>query len=305
VKLLRATFLSIRGLPDLTWDLGRAGTDAAQPIAVVTGPPASGKTRVLEAIACAKEVLGSYGPPPDADAWIRGGERAAKIELTFALDEDERRSAGKAPAIARGEALFGVQGVKAEIDDGIVDLLERYEHDAARPKWDYAPATRAIPLLGAPHGTSAIEQRALRLKRDPRKYAFVPRFLAEIAPGGVARERFENALARLAPALQFVGATVDEPTGAFASRGRNPVGVDDLASSEQDAIVFAATAALVRMERSIWLIDRPESATDERGVGGFVAALGSLAEGLQLIVASSSPNLVASVDPAAVLHLAS
>lgn len=304
MKLLRATFLSIRGLPDLTWDLGRAGTDTAHPIAVVSGPPASGKTRVLEAIMAAKEVLGSYGPPPDADAWIRPGDRTAKIELTFVLDEDERRVAGKAPAIVRGEAMFGSQGVRAEVDEGIVDLLERYEHTPAKPKWDYVPAARSVPLLGAPHGTSAIEQRALRLKRDPRKYAFVPRFLAEAAHDGAARARFEAGLTRLAPALQFVGVTSDEPTGAFASRGQKPVGIDELAQSEQDAVIFAATAALVRMERSVWLVDRPESSTDERMASGFVAALGSIAEDVQLVVASSSPSLLAAVDPAAVLHLA-
>ncbi len=303
MKLLRATFLSIKGLPDLTWDLGRAGSETPHSVTVVTGPPASGKTRVLEAIITAKEVLGSYGPPPDEAAWIRSGERAAKIELTFVLDEEERRSAGKAPAVVRGEALFGVKGVRAEIDEGVVDLLERYEHDPARPKWDYVPATRGIPLLGSPHGTSAVEQRALRLKRDPRKYAFVPRFLAEAPAGSAARGRFEAALIRLAPALQFVGATAEEPAGAFASRGQKAVGIDELAQSEQDAIIFAATAAMVRLDRSIWLIDRPDISTDEQTAGGYVAALGSLGEDLQLIVASSSPHLLASVDPAAVLHL--
>jgi len=302
VKLLRATFLSIRGIPDLTWDLGRAGSESPHAISVVTGPSGSGKTRVLEAIATAKEVLGSYGPPPDADAWIRPGDRGAKIELTFVLDESERRTAGQTPAVVRGEALFGPQGVRAEIDDGVVDLLERYEHDAARPKWDYVPATRSIPLLGAPHGTSAIEQRALRLKRDPRKYAFVPRFLAETA--GDRRDRFGAALAILCPSLQFLGVTASEPTGAFSSRGHKAVGIDDLAQSEQDAVIFAATAALVRLDRSIWLVDRPESSTDERTAGAFVAALAALAEDVQLIVASSSPNILASVDPAASLHLA-
>ena len=132
----------------------------------------------------------------------------------------------------------------------------------------------------------------------------MPGYPAQIASGNAARARFEAALTRLSPALQFVGATSDEPTGAFSSRGQKAVGIDDLAQSEQDAVIFAASAALVRLERSIWLLDRPESSTDERSAGGFVTALASLADDLQLVVASSSPNVLAAVEAAAVLHLA-
>jgi len=277
LKILRATFLSIRGVPDLTWDLDRGG-GVAHDVAVVTGPPASGKTRVLEALVAAKEVLGSYGPPPDPADWVRPGDRHAKIEITFALDSDEQRWAGNAPSQAKAEALFGPQGVKSEIDEGVVDLLEWYEHEPRHAKWDYVPAPRTVPTLGAPHGLDAFEQRALRLSRDPRKYAFRP---------------------RRPPRLGSDAA----PSGGFSTRVGPAAGLSGLSQWWVDAVVFAATATLIRLDPSIQLIDRPEMSTDERSAGQFVAALRSLADDLQLVVATSSPTLVASVEPAAVLTL--
>lgn len=302
MKILRATFLSIRGVPDLTWDMGRGG-DGPHDVVVVTGPAASGKTRLLEALLAAKEVLGSYGPPPDSAEWIRPGDRTAKIEITFALDADEQRRAGNAPATVQGEALFAPQGVAAEIDEGVVDLLERYEHDPRSGKWDYVPAQRGVPTLGPPHGIEAFEQRALRVGRDARKYAFVPRLVMDLERDAARRGRFDAALAAICPWLAFVGVTPDQPLGAFSSRGQPPLGLGELAQSEVDAVIFAATATLVRLDHSIQLIDRPELSTDERSAGVLVSALRTLGEDLQLILATTSPSVLAAVEPAAILHL--
>ena len=89
MKLLRATFLSIRGLPDMTCDFSRGQNDVARDVVVVTGPASSGKTRLLEALIAAKEVIAPYGAPLASEPWIRPGDDAAKIELTFQLDDDE------------------------------------------------------------------------------------------------------------------------------------------------------------------------------------------------------------------------
>jgi hypothetical protein len=160
-----------------------------------------------------------------------------------------------------------------------------------------------VPTLGAPHGLDPFEQRAHRLSRNARKYAFVPRLLLELGSDPPARARFDAALGSLCPWLNFLGSTPAEPLGAFSSRGGPAAGLAELSQSEVDAVVFAATAALVRLDHSIQLVDRPELSTEERSAGAYVAALRALADDLQLVVATSSPAVVASVEPGAVLHL--
>ena len=194
MKLLRATFLGVRGLPDLTCDFSQGQSGLPRDWIVITGPSSSGKTRLLEALITAKEVIAPYGPPVAAEPWIRPGAHAAKIELSFVLDQEEMRRAGGSASIASAEAIFGPTSCRYQVDDGVMAVLERYEHDPRFGKVDYFPANRQIPPPGPSHGLTAFEQRLYRTTREPRKYAFIPRLLLELGRDAAARARFVEGL---------------------------------------------------------------------------------------------------------------
>jgi hypothetical protein len=309
VRLLRATFLGVRGLPDLTWQLGDQATSTPFDVVVVTGPAASGKTRLLEALIAAKEVLAPSGPPASGAPFVRAGERHAKVELTFVLDEAERRAAGVDEPVQRAEALFRPGACASELDEGLASVLERYEHDPRFGKVEYLPARRALPLYGPAHGLSAAEQRTLRAGSDPRKYSFVPRLLLELPNDPDASARFGALVASLAPGLVYAPSKA-APLRAFSSRGGEPVTAHELSSCEADAVLVAATATLLRLERSIVLVDAPEHTVDEAHLADWALALrgsaGGAAAGLgpQLVLATKSRELVRRMDARAVIELA-
>ena len=306
MKLLRATFLSIRGLPDATFDFGDPHRGVPHDVVVITGPPASGKTRVLEALLAAKDVIAPYGPMINGAPWITGGSSSAKIELAFVLDADEQKRAGVTEPVVSAEALFSPRLCRGEADEGLIALLQSYEHTPRSGKVEYFPANRAILSSGPMHGLSAIEQRTLRTTRDPRKYSFLPRLLFALTWDGAyaeARDRFEAAVASLSPTVRYMGPNPADPSVCFTSGGGPRMAPSELSGSESAAVLIAATATLVRFERSLVLLDRPESSVDEGAIVPWLQAVRALAGDLQLIVASSSPALLAAVDPQAVVTL--
>lgn len=302
MKLLRATFLGVRGLPDLTLDFS-SGPSTARDLVVVTGPPSSGKTRLLEALITAKEVMAPYGPPISPEPWIRPGAHAAKVSLTFLLDGEELRRAGTSSPLATGEAIFGPTSYKYEIDDGVMAVLERYEHDPRYGKIDYYPANRALPPPGPVHGLTSFEQRIYRSTRDPRKYAFVPRFLFELRNDAKMQERFVRALGQVCEGLQYVAPSEPDALRCFSSGGRPVASLYELSTTESEAVLVAASAALMHYDRSILFIDRPEQSVDERHIASWLTSVRGLGSEMQIFAASSSPALLGSVDPGAIVSL--
>jgi hypothetical protein len=299
MKLLRATFLGVRGLPDLTCDFSQGQSGVARDLIVITGPPSSGKTRLLEALLTAKEVIAPYGPPVAAEPWIRPGAHAAKIELTFLLDQDETRRAGGSSELAHAEAIFGPTSCRYEVDDGVMSVLERYEHDPRFGKVDYFAANRQIPPPGPAHGTTSFEQRIYRTTRDPRKYAFIPRLLLDLGADAAAGARFAQAIERLGEGLLYVGPSAGDALRCFSSGGKPPASLYELSTTESEAVLFAASATLLHYKKSILFIDRPELSADERRIVAWIKAVRELGSDAQVIVASSSPALLSGVEPGA------
>lgn len=304
MKLARATFMGVRGLPDATYDFMRPGSDRPYDLVVVSGPRASGKTRFLEALLFAKDVVGSYGTPPDPSPFVRGPGESAKIILTFWLDEEERAASGEPGPLCTVEALAGEDGVNSEADEGIQVLLERYEHTPRVGKVEYFPWSRQLLPYGAPAGLEAIEQRLLRTSSDLRKYSFVPRLLGSLAHDAARAQYFAAVLSYLSPSARYAPARGGEPWACVSSHGAPPVAPSKLSASEADAVLMAATATLLQLSRSWVLIDRPDLHLEPGEAWPFVTALGALGSDNQLIVASNAADLLAQLEPGQRVQLA-
>lgn len=300
MKIQKAEFIGIAGVPDLTVDLPTSASGEPHGRVVVTGPCGSGKTRLLEAILAAKEAIRPYGPLAPGAPWIRTGQ-AAKIRLTFWLDESERDFAAAAASVLRSEVIFHPTRIDAEADDGLRAVLGRYSHGSAHGKVDYFPAERRIPTFPPFAGLGAGEQRLARLTKDPRKYGFIVPFLQTLPLDTPRRLRFEAALAALSPSCRYVpddsGLAIPR---CFSSRGAPSVAVGQLSHAESDAVIFAATAAAIGLDHSLVFLDRPELHADEPET--LLDALGVLGQDNQLWM-SCAPRTAAAAHGVHVVNL--
>jgi len=300
MKIQRATFIGVRGVPDLTLDLTDARTGVPHELVVVSGPSGSGKTRMIEALIAAKEAIRPYGAMAAGDPWIGAGS-AAKILVTFHLDEAEREFAGTTSHTLDGEVIFYPDRANGEADDGLRAVLGRYAHNPAYGKVDYFPVERRIPTFPPFPGLGSAEQRVARLGKDPRKYGFIVHFLRTLEHDGARRERFAASLAALSPTCRYVPDQSGEVVPrCFSSRGGPPATTAELSHGEADAVIFAATAAAIGLDHSLVFIDRPELHVDD--LHHFVSGLASLGKGNQLFV-TGRPELAAVAGGAHVVSL--
>ncbi len=71
MKLLRATFSNVMGVADRTVDFADARSGFARDVVVISGPPASGKTRLCEALVAARQIIAPLGQLVHGGAWLR------------------------------------------------------------------------------------------------------------------------------------------------------------------------------------------------------------------------------------------
>lgn len=293
MRLLRARTVGIAGVPDGAWDFAHPDTGEPLDLVLFTGPSAIGQTRLLEAILAARARLAPSGLDVDDERWIERGYRTAKIELALWFDDEERALTRFTDPVVETEVVFGRE---PEVDLGLEMLLGGYEHRPRSPKVEYFPARRAID----PHASLGLDEAAhepLRLSRDPRKYAFIPRYLRHLAERGEHR-RFTDRLAAFTDTCRF-----DPEAAGFVSARGERCSLFELSSSETDAVILAATAALIGLDRSLVLLDRPDLflADDPRRL---VRALRGLGEGAQILAASGSPALLRAVPREHVIEIA-
>jgi hypothetical protein len=293
MKLLRATFLGVRGIGDATLHFGDPASGKPRDLVVVTGPPASGKTRALEAIVAAKEVVAPYGPMMSGASWIAPGEGAAKVALVFVFDEEEMIYAGADSPISEFDVTFFASQTRHEAPEGTVAVLSRYAHGRKTGKVEYIPATRRLPTHGPFGGLSVLEQRIARPSKDARKYCFVPRFLRELEDERRdAAGPFGERLAALSPTCRYeAGVRSDGLPRCFRSHGGPLVGPMELSDAEADAVLLAATATAIDLDNSLVFVDRPELYA-ARPAAEFAAGLAALGESNQIVLATSSPSFV-------------
>ncbi|MFT3764919.1 MAG: hypothetical protein QM820_05290 [Minicystis sp.] len=303
MKIQSLSFLGIRGLRDASFDLTQRESGAPHDVVVFTGRGASGKTRALEAIVATKEAIAPYGPMVPGAPWIAVGSPVAKIKIAFHLDDEEMTFARASSKVVEAEVTFHPQRARGEADDGLIALLGRYSHDPALGKLEYFPAARRIPVLPPFGGLGTAEQRLLRAGKDARKYGFVVRFLRDLEGEPLRAQAFAALLEGLSPSLRYVAQPSEGLPRCLSSHGGLPVTPADISDSEADAVIFAATAVGLGLGRSLLLIDRPDQYVDAAFMKRFVTGLRALGQGNQLVLASSSPELIEAATPGAVLTL--
>lgn len=319
MRLLRLQTTDIAALRDRTYELAHPQTGEALDVVVVTGPPGSGKTRLLETIVAAKEAVASYGggSPP---VRVAPGTTSAKIEAEWALSPAEARRIGETRRSIRSEALVGSLALPTgEREPGLAAILGGYAHDPEVGKVEYFHAGRALPAGSAALGafTSESTERRLRFSKGAEKYRSIRQVLLDNAvaerlderPRDPARslftERFAKAFSSLCATRAFAG--VDRGAEGFRVRFESPSGdvvdLDELSDSERQAVIFAATFTHLALHHSIVLVDGPELFLPPGEVVRFASALAALGQDNQLIFATGSPELVAAVAPYQVVRL--
>lgn len=308
MKLTHIDTCGVAGVRDVHWSLRRRSDGAPAELAIVTGRPGSGKTRLLEAIIAAKEDVGAYGAPPRSEDMTAEDAVAAKVKLGLVLTERERLFAGLDDTDVETESIFAdnAEAIEAPHDPGLSALLARYDHTSHLGKWDWFPSTRWLSG-GASFATSEVDQARLRMSSSPRKYdALVQLVIDDVLEDEERTSRFEEAFATLCTSTRFVGArrrASRRELWFHGAHGDAPLA--KLSASEQQAFLFAASFVALSLEHSVILIDTPELWLAPHDVVDFVGALTHLGRGNQLIVATTHDALVASASASAVLELSS
>jgi hypothetical protein len=287
VKILGLETIDVAGVESRVYSFAR-GTEEAHDRVLVTGSSGSGKTRLLETIIAAREVLATGQRSLSQDSFIRPENATSKVVLSWQLTSDEQATIGAAIPVVSTEVIF-CRDEDDPAEARMSFLLGRYGHDDETPKLEYFSERRRLDVGGGEASLDEDEQVSLRTDPSPRKFSWVPAFLDRLHDAPDQAARFALSLQRFSPTCVYH--TEDH---VLSSRGRALRSLSHLSASEADAVMFSATAALVGLSRSIVLVDRPEL----HGIDPVrvMAGLSGLGVDNQLILTTSSRELAARFD---------
>ncbi|APR81312.1 Hypothetical protein A7982_06659 [Minicystis rosea] len=302
MKISRFAARGVLGLRDLDLDFSAGAVGASggpRDVVIISGPPASGKTRLFDLMLAALEAVGPYHGMVRASDWCADLGKGARVELGLLLEGLEGSVEGSpGGAAARAVVDFTADGVLTAVDRRVAKVVSRYDHDPAHGKREYFPEGRQRAWGARCDGLGELEQSLLRSTKDAQKYSFVPRFLAELRHDVQRRATFARQLELLSPSVRFAAAPRKDPTACFKNRMREEVPFVELSSSESEAVIIAATATLIGLHRSVIFLDRPELHVPSDRLAAFVEALLQLGEQNQWFIATSDRDLAASLPRA-------
>lgn len=298
MKLSELSIRGIAGLPDLQANL-TAPTGVPHDLVVVSGPPASGKTRLCDLVVAALEAIGPYEGIVRSESWMGADpHKVSRVDFGLWMNEEERATATPVANPSRASVTFVPGDVVSEAERGVRRLLERYDHDPEHGKREYLPEGRQRAWGRRKDGLGELEQMLLRVSKEPQKYSFVPRLIASLGQDAPRRARFASALEGLAPKLRLRRLDPDDHPERVFETPTNPMALyEELTAGEADAVILAATIALTGLSHSIVIIDRPELYVPEHRLVAWSQSLLGLGLDNQWILATGNAALAASVDP--------
>ena len=303
MKLTRIATERVRTLPDGEHRLAHSD-GRPHDIAVISGPPASGKTTLLTAITMAIGRVAPRGRPSRPRDFLRHDDSNGRVELTIVLSAEERKASGYKDPI--GTIGVMLSGSPVDNDERVVGVLRR-------GVVDYVPCRRQLtePIGMEPPPDERAEQR-MRLSDDPDKYRGVLSWLrqrlmhrasavtAKLQEGGMVMAGdasasdpladFRATLATMCPWLRLAGLAGDGRTPMFVRDDGSRTPAMELSATEQDALLIATTAHRFWKPGALVLIDRPDLHAGAELARTWLAVLGA-AFGCQLVVTGPSDGL--------------
>ncbi len=329
MKLLRMSVNAVRAVPDGSYAFSSATTSAPLDTVFVTGPQDSGKTSFLEAVAAAKEAIGSYGAPPDVRRLLRKGATRGRIITVWLLSDEEQRRAELTDAYHTVTWTFGADAQELDATPRLRRLFGAYSSNPTQGKFELFPANRSLlqgESRGAPRPVPDPAEGRLRMTSAPEKYAGLRACLNDLmsaeanrvtealtAHGIVLRSRIPGPLV---PMVQSIHDMLPDVAFAAVERGdRSPrvffnrrngirVELDELSSSEEQGVLFGTTIARYGLSHSVLLVDTPEMHIHPRRHVDFFAALSGCGRDNQIIAATTSAELLATARPEQIIDLA-
>jgi hypothetical protein len=294
MKISGLSFRGVASLPDMECNFVSSLTGRPHDLVVISGPPASGKTRLCELMLAVLETVGPYQGMVRASDWYADEAVGARAEMDIWV-ADAPPTAGTLPT--RAVVDFTGRGVRSDFDRAAGRQLTRYDHDPAHGKREYFPEGRQRAWGAREDGTAPLEQALLRPTKDPQKYSCIPRFLRELRTDEPRRRTLANLLELISSTVRYSPAPRNaDPTACFTTFGGDRVSYRELSGAEADAVIIAATAAMIGLNHSVIFLDRPELYVPPTRLVPWVQALSRMGEGNQWFVASNDDGLAASVD---------
>ncbi len=301
MKLALLETIGVRGLADGAYLLG----DPSAPLhlAIVTGPPGAGTSTFIDAIAFAASRLSASGPLVDPAEVLRAGANVAAIRTAWFVDDDERRYGGLDGEVTRAQVNFERGGMAStDADPGLLGLMGRYDHTPDISKVVLFPARRLSDDFGPTINDFEASQRMMRLSSATSKFAGLQRALVAKANDKSSFETAQRLFAALAPSASIAGVNSLGQLEMATSAGAR-LSLSRLSFSERNAFVFAASVALMGLDRSIVLVDAPELGLPVGLAARWIGVLRERTPEAQWIVASRDPELLVSAGKSAVIDL--